>query len=385
MAFILFGIVGAGVAAFQAPAEWRDAASQQVQRWIAMLPRPEAPGPELSDAQKVLLWGGSAAEACEALGTEARLGKATPEQQLDYQNAMIYASGKPIRRLAVVAPADLKLAEALVKWQRLSWEDSNREGRLTVVTLESVQDDWRAALRRSMSTKNFREDQPADALLIFPPTQRPVGWGDWLAGGPTVYLAGAKDPADPGSVQTLSLPATDFAELFQQLELGKALWLAKQVKAPSSLKSQDFQGPESLLPLLKADSKTLLVVDPDQLKQIESGSKLVGLRLLVLAPGGSLPQPPANLPAGIKLYALAQATQFSADPAVAALFSEGGPVQSEIYDTLGWVGTSLNRGARDHGLSWRSDRSGEFLPARWSLLEARGGRWYWLREAGGSR
>jgi len=375
--------VGLGVGATQAPASWRSAAGDQFSRLLGQLQflMPSA-APPLSDAEKLLLQGGPVAAAVEELGKEVRNGKATPEQLLTYQNGLVYGSGRPIRRLSVVAPASQKVAATLAAWQRSNWNVSNREGTLLVISLESVENDWAGAVRRAQSVDRFREGRPADAVLVYPPAQRPNGWANWFDKSPPLYWVGARDQSDPASAKSLPVAEINYTEVLHQLQLSDEIWLAKEPPAPSGAKHENFGSPEALAKLLKQNPKPLLVVSPDQLKAAESWPKISGARVLTIAPAGGLsPQPPA-LPAGYRLYALSQATPYTADPIVADFFATP-DLNAPMFDSLGWVGSHMLGETRQTGLTWHSDRNGEWEPARFALLEARNGQWCWLREGGG--
>lgn len=377
--FLLATLGAGGIAAFKAPPEWRTRATEQVQQWLAQLPQPAVAPSPLSDGERVLLRGGSAAEACEALGAEVRAGKATPRQQVLYQNALAYASGRPLRRLVLVAAEQEKLWETVAFWQRLSWEVPNQDGALTVVAVEAVKEDWRQALRRSRSDQLFREGARAEALVVMPPETRPPGWKDWFQDSPPLYWVGPRVSGDPEKVKTLEFPPAQVGEVVDSLELGSILWLSKKFPASSKSTTKDYQGVETLVKLVKENAKAWLVVDSEQLESIDPATPLQGLKVLVLAPGGSLPSGP--LPVG-QLMALTQATAFSSDPSVAAFQQNREGLHAPLFDSLGWAASQLNQGGREQGLSWRSQRSGEVLSARWQLMEARQGGWHWVREVG---
>ncbi|MBS2033511.1 serine/threonine protein kinase [bacterium] len=375
--------VGLGVGATQAPASWRNAAGEQFNKLMGQLQflMPSS-APPLSDAERSLLQGGPIPAAVEELGRQVREGKATPEQQLAYQNGLVYGSGRPIKRLAVIAPADQKVAATLVAWQRFNWNESTREGTLLVISLENVSTDWAGAVRRAGGTQAFREGKPADALLVFPPGQRPNGWADWFEKGPPLYWVGPVLKSDPAGAKALTLAEPNYSELFRQLDLGESIWLAKAPPAPTGSKQESFGGPDSVAGLLKQNPKPLLVVDAEQLKSVENWPKINGARLLTISAPGALPSQPPNLPQGYKLYALTQACPYAADPTVAAYF-QNPDLNGLMFDCLAWVGSSLLGETRQTGLSWHSDRNGNLEPARFSLLEARNGQWAWLREGGG--
>lgn len=375
--------VGLGVGATQAPASWRNAAGDQLSRLMGQLQflLPSA-APPLSDAEKLLLQGGSVAAAVEELGKEVRSGKASPEQVLTYQNGLVYGSGRPIRRLSVIAPASQKVAVTLAAWQRSNWNVSNREGTLLVISLESVEKDWAGAVRRAQGGDRFRDGRPADAMLVFPPRERPNGWAGWFDKSPPLYWVGARETSDPSSAKSLPLAPVNYAEVLRQLQLSDEIWLAKDPPAPSGSKQENFAGPDALAKLLKQNPKPLLVVSPDQLKAMESWPKINGARVLTIAPAGGLSAQPPSLPAGYRLYGLSQATPYAADPIVADFFATP-DLNAPMFDSLGWVGSHMLGETRQTGLTWHSDRNGEWEPARFALLEARNGQWCWLREGGG--
>lgn len=373
----LLMVVGAGVGVASAPPQWRDAAGEQLQNLLAQLHLPAA-APPVSDAQKVVLGGGPLPVAVEALGVDVLAGKATPEQVLDYQNALAYASGRPLRRLAVVAPKDLKAAAALVAWQRISWEETYREGAMVVISLESVEADWRGALRRALGEGLFREQKKADALLVFPPSTRPAGWESWFEEAPTLYWGGPTEKGDPQSAQVLPEVSLS-SDLLKSLQLGPVVWLARETRPPAGLSATELGSGESLARLLKSNVKSLLVVDAEQLKGLNEWPKVGGLKLLTSYRPGQLPSSPPGLPAGFHLYALSQATPYSSDPAVPCFFGEPG-LNAQVYDHASWAGTTLLGGARQTGLSWHTDRNVKVEPARWNLLEARNQHWCWVRE-----
>ncbi|MFN8606255.1 MAG: protein kinase [Vulcanimicrobiota bacterium] len=375
--------IGLGVGAAQAPPGWRNAAGEQFGKLLGQL-QFLMPGsaPPLSEAERSLLMGGPIPAAVEELGRKVRDGKATPEEQLTYQNGLVYGSGRPIKRLAVIAPADQKVAATLAAWQRFNWNESTREGTLLVISLESVQTDWAGAVRRAAANQRFREGHGADALLVFPPDQRPNGWADWFEHSPPLYWVGHPQKSDPAGAKSLNLAEPNYGELLRQLELGDAIWLAKQPAAPGGFKQESFGGAESMAALLKQNPKSLLVVDADQLKTVANWPKFSGARLLTVVAPAALPEQPPGLPAGCKLYAITQACPYAADPTVAAFFQTP-DLNAPMFDHLAWVGSSLLGETRQTGLSWHSDRNGELEPARYSLLEARNGQWAWLREGGG--
>jgi serine/threonine protein kinase len=376
--------LGLGVGALKAPPAWRDAAGEQLNRLMAqmqwLLP---TSAPPLPDAEKVLLEGGSVTAAAEALGQEVRQGKGTPEQVLTYQNALVYASGRPLQRLAVVAPAHLKVASTLAAWQRTHWNEANRDGKMLVISLENVDQDWAGAVRRSASTKLFREGQLADAVLIYPPLQRPSGWASWFDKSPPLYWVGPRQDSDPKLAQELPTLQPNYADWLEGMQLGDSVWLAKDPPPPSSIKGQEFPGPEGVARLLKQNPRPLLIVDPEQIKGLDGWPKVGGTRLLMIAGPGALPAEPPTVPSGYYLYAASQSTPFSADPTVARFFQMGSDRSAPLYDSLGWVGGKLLGESRQTGLTWHSDRNGDIEEARWNLLESRNGHWCWLREGGG--
>ncbi|MBX3167938.1 MAG: serine/threonine protein kinase [Candidatus Eremiobacteraeota bacterium] len=376
--------VGLGVGATQAPANWRTAAGEQFNRLLGQLQfLIPSSAPPLSDAEKSLLLGGPVPAAAEELGRPVRDGKATPEEVLAYQNALVYGSGRPIRRLSVIAPADQKVAATLAAWQRSNWNEASREGTLLVISLENVESDWAGAVRRAMGRERFREGRPADGLLVYPPAQRPNGWAGWFDKSPPLFWVGARAKADPVAAKTLPVPETNYAELLHQMQLSEPIWLAKEPPAPSGSKQESFGGPDTIVKLLKQNPKPLLVVDAEQLKTVENWPKINGGRLLTIVPAGALSeQPPSGIPAGYRLYALSQATPYAADPTVADFFQT--PDRNALmFDALSRVGSHMLGETRQTGLTWHSDRNGELEPARFSLLEARNGQWVWLREGGG--
>jgi serine/threonine protein kinase len=375
--------VGLGVGATQAPASWRSAAGEQFNKLLGQLQflMPSS-APPLSDAERSLLMGGPVPAAVEELGKQVREGKATPEQQLTYQNGLVYGSGRPLKRLAVIAPADQKVAATLAAWQRSNWNESTREGTLLVISLENVESDWAGAVRRAGGGERFRDGRPAEAVLVFPPAQRPNGWSDWFDKSPPLYWVGSPQKGDPPGAKSLNLAEPNYSELFQQMGLSDAIWLAKQPAPPSGTRHEHFGGPETVGTLLKQHPKPLLVVDAEQMKGIENWPKINGARVLTVAPAGALAPQPPNLPAGYKFYALTQAGPFATDPTVAA-FYQTPDLNAPMFDSLAWVGSALLGETRQTGLSWHSDRNGELEPARFSLLEARAGQWVWVREGGG--
>ena len=375
--------IGLGVGASKAPPEWRDAASEQFHILMAQLQLlAPSSGPQRSEAEQVLLQGGSIPEAVEALGGEVRQGKATPEQQLAYQNGLVYASGRPLQRLSVVAPADLKVAATLASWQRWNWNESNRDGKLLVVSLENVDKDWAGALRRGSSGGAFREGKLPDAMLVFPPDQRPAGWANWFTKTPPVYWVGSRQAGDPKTVKVLPTSEINYANWLTQMQLGESCWLAKNPPAPTAVKKEDFSGPEVLTRILKENPRPLLIVDQEQLEGMHSWPKVSGMRLLTFSPVGSLPEPPKTLPGGCKLYTVARATPYSTDPTVSQFFQQGANLNAPLFDTLSWAGSQLLGENRQTGLSWHSRSDGEIEPAHWTLLEARQGHWCWLKEEG---
>ena len=375
--------VGLGVGATQAPASWRNAAGEQFNKLMGQLQfLIPSSAPPLSDAEKSLLLGGPVPAAAEELGRPVRDGKATPEQVLAYQNALVYGSGRAIRRLSVIAPADQKVAATLAAWQRSNWNEASREGTLLVISLENVESDWAGATRRALGKERFREGRPADAVLVYPPAQRPNGWAGWFEESPPLFWVGARDKNDPTSAKTLPALETNYSELLHQMQLTDEIWLAKDPPAPSGSKHENFGGPDTVVKLLKQNPKPLLVVDGEQLKTVENWPKITGARLLTIAPAGGLSAQPPAVPAGYRLYALSQATPYAADPTVAAFFQTP-EMNAAMFDALARVGSHMLGETRQTGLTWHSDRNGELEPARFSLLEARNGQWVWLREGGG--
>lgn len=375
--------VGLGVAATQAPPSWRSAAGEQFSKLMGQLQfLVPSSAPPLSDAEKSLLLGGPVPAAAEELGRAVRDGKGTPEQVLAYQNALVYGSGRPIRRLSVIAPADQKVAATLAAWQRSNWNEASREGTLLVIALENVETDWAGAVRRALGSEHFREGRPADAVLVYPPAQRPNGWSGWFAKSPPLYWVGDRDKNDPTTAKTLPAQESNYVELLHQLQLSEEIWLAKEPPPPSGTKHETFGGPDTIARLLKQSPKPLLVVDAEQLKSLDNWPKISGGRLLTIVPAGTLsPQPPA-VPGGYRLYALSQATPFAADPTVADFFQTP-DLNAPMFDALARVGSHMLGETRQTGLTWHSDRNGELEPARFSLLEARNGQWVWVREGGG--
>lgn len=375
--------VGLGVGATQAPASWRSAAGDQFNKLMGQLQfLIPSSAPPLSDAEKSLLLGGPVPAAAEELGRPVREGKATPEQLLAYQNALVYGSGRPIRRLSVIAPADQKVAATLAAWQRSNWNEASREGTLLVIALESVESDWAGATRRALGSERFREGRPADAVLVYPPTQRPNGWAGWFEKSPPLFWVGVRDKSDPPAAKTLPASETNYSDLLRQMQLSDEIWLAKDPPAPSGSKHETFGGPETIVKLLKQNPKPLLVVDADQLKTLDNWPKISGGRLLTIASAGALSAQPPAVPAGYRLYALSQATPFAADPTVADFFQTP-DLNAPMFDALARVGSHMLGETRQTGLTWHSDRNGELEPARFSLLEARNGQWVWVREGGG--
>ncbi|MBN9415682.1 MAG: serine/threonine protein kinase [Candidatus Eremiobacteraeota bacterium] len=375
--------IGLGVGATQAPASWRTAAGEQFNKLMGQLQfLVPSSAPPISDAEKSLLLGGPVPAAAEELGRPVRDGKATPEQRLAYQNALVYGSGRPIRRLAVIAPADQQVAATLAAWQSSNWNEASREGTLLVISLEIVESDWAGAVRRALGSERFREGRPADALLVYPPAQRPNGWAGWFDKSPPLYWVGARDKSDPAAAKTLPAQDTNYSDVLRQVQLSDEIWLSKNPPAPSGSKHEAFAGPDTMARLLKQNPKPLLVVDADQLKTMESWPKINGGRLLTIAPGGGLSAQPPAVPAGYHLYALSQASPYAADPTVADFFQTPDR-NAPMFDALAWVGSHLLGETRQTGLSWHSDRNGELEPARFSLLEARNGQWVWLRDGGG--
>lgn len=375
--------VGLGVGATQAPASWRNAAGEQFNKLMGQLQflMPSS-APPLSEAERSLLMGGPVPAAVEELGKAVREGKATPEQELIYQNGLVYGSGRPVKRLSVIAPADQKVAASLAAWQRSNWNESTREGTLLVISLENVESDWAGAVRRAGRGERFRDGRPAEAVLVFPPSQRPNGWSGWFDKSPPLYWVGTPQKSDPAGAKSLNLAEPNYGELLQQMGLSDAIWLAKHPVAPAGSKHENFGGPETVANLLKQNPKPLLVVDAEQLKSLENWPKINGARVMTVAAPGELASQPPNLPVGYKFYALTQAGPFAADPTVAAFFQTP-DLNAPMFDSLAWVGSALLGETRQTGLSWHSDRNGELEPARFSLLEARGGQWVWLREGGG--
>lgn len=375
--------VAVGVGATQAPASWRTAAGEQFNRLMGQLQfLIPSSAPPVSDAEKSLLLGGPVPAAAEELGRPVRDGKATAEQVLAYQNALVYGSGRPIRRLSVIAPADQKVAATLAAWQRSNWNEASREGTLLVISLENVESDWAGAVRRAMGTDRFREAHPADALLVYPPAQRPNGWAGWFDKSPPLYWVGTRENSDPAAAKTLPAQDTNYTEVLHQMQLSDEIWLAKEPPAPSGSKHESFGGPDTIVKLLKQNPKPLLVVDAEQLKTVGNWPKINGGRLLTIAPGGALSAQPPAVPAGYRLFALSQATPYASDPTVADFFQMADG-NAAMFDALARVGSHMLGEIRQTGLTWHSDRNGELEPARFSLLEARNGQWVWLREGGG--
>ena len=375
--------VGVAVGATQAPASWRTAAGEQFHKLMGQLQfLVPSSAPPITDAEKSLLLGGPVAAAAEELGRPVREGKATPEQTLADQNALVSGSGRPIRRLSVIAPADQKVAATLAAWQSSNWNEASREGTLLVISLENVESDWAGAVRRALGTEHFREGRPADAVLVYPPAQRPNGWAGWFDKSPPLYWVGARDAADPAAAKTLPAQETNYTELLRQLQLTDGIWLAKNPPAPSGSKHEAFGGPDTVAKLLKQNPKPLLVVDAEQLKTVENWPKISGGRLLTIVPGGDLSAQPPAVPAGYHLYALSQASPYTADPTVSDFF-QAPERNAPMFDAMARVGSHMLGETRQTGLSWHSDRNGELEPARFSLLEARNGQWVWLREGGG--
>ncbi len=375
--------VGVAVGATQAPASWRTAAGEQFNRLMGQLQfLVPTSAPPISDAEKSLLLGGPVPAAAEELGRSVREGKATAEEVLAYQNALVYGSGRPLRRLAVIAPLDQKVASTLAAWQRSNWNEASREGTLLVISLENVESDWAGSVRRALGSERFREGRPADALLVYPPAQRPNGWAGWFEKSPPLFWVGARTKEDPAAAKTLPAQEIKYADLLQQVGLTDAIWLAKEPPAPTGSKRETFGGPDTIVKLVKQNPKPLLVVDADQLKTLESWPKIQGGRLLTIPPVGSLPAQPPKVPGGYQLYALSQATPYAADPTVSDFFGlpDG---NAPMFDALARVGSDMLGETRQTGLTWHSDRNGELEPARFSLLEARNGQWVWLREGGG--
>jgi serine/threonine protein kinase len=380
-ALALLMFFGAIAAVVRAPAEWRNRVWQQLSSMVAALPLPGGSKTALSDGEKVLLFGGPLPVAVEELGKEVRAGKATPEQRLTYQNALAYASGKPVKLLSVLTPADYEVGENLARWQRLSWDRTDREGTLLVIAWQKVEaKDWRAAVRRSLSGEQFREGKKPSALLVVPPASRPSGWAGWFEKAPAVYWGGAVESGDPAGVKKLELPAPDYARVLRALEFPEVLWLAKSLRAPGSIKAEEFPGPEGIAKLLKLKAKPLLVIDPAQLQGLSSWPKVEGVRLLTVYAAGTLPAKAPQVPAGFRFFALTQGSPFHPEPQVARYFDDP-DAHPEVYDHLAWAGSDLLGLTRQQGLSWRTDRNGALSPGPWTLLEARNTDWHWVRDA----
>ncbi len=380
--FLIFSLVALTVGALKAPPQWRDAAWQQVQTWLSGLQFPaKSSAPQLSDAQKVVLWGGPIGLAAEELGKEARLGKATAEQALDYQNALAYASGRPLRPVVVVAPAEMRLAETLAFWQRQSWEDTGREGALTVLALIPVKDNWRSALKQATSGECLRQGVKAQAVLVVPPKERPPGWSSWFKEVPQLYWGGPRSEQDPPQARNLEVEAPDRALLLRNAGLGTPTWMAKEPPAPSGVSAADFPSAEGLARLLKSGEgeRRLLVVDRGQLEVMVGWPKLNGVDLITFLEPEQVRGAPPKAPAGARLYALSSGHPFCEYPVVRAYFSQSDLV-TPVYDRLGWVVLRPDEDGPRTGLSWRSDRSGNLLQPHWSLLEARNGSWCWVKE-----
>lgn len=380
-ALALLMFFGAIAAVARAPAEWRARVWQQLSSIVASLPLPGAQKSTLSDGEKVLLFGGPLPVAVEELGKEVRAGKATPEQRLAYQNALAYASGKPVKLLSVLTPAEFEVGENLVRWQRLSWDRTDRDGTLLVIAWQKVEPkDWRGAVRRSLSGEQFREQKKPSGLLVVPPATRPSGWSGWFDKAPAVYWGGSVEAGDPAGVKKLDLPAPDYARVLRALEMPEVLWLAKTLRAPGSIKAEEFPGPEGIAKLLKLKAKPVLVIDPAQLQSLSSWPKVEGVRLLTVYAPGTLPAKAPQVPTGFRLFALTQASPFHPEPQVARYFDRP-DAHPEVYDYLAWAGSDLLGLTRQQGLSWRTDRNGALSAGRWSLLEARSTEWHWVRDA----
>jgi len=381
---LLFALVAValGVTALKAPPAWKDAAGEQLRRLMSQLQwLMPVPAPARSEAEQVLLAGGPIMPAAEALGQVVRQGKASPEQILTYQNALVYASGRPFQRMAVIAPASRKVAETLVAWQRSSWNESNRDGKLLVVSLENVDKDWSGAIRRATSGELFRDRKLPETMLVFPPESRPAGWNLWFEGAPPLYWVGESNKQDPPSAKVLPTLHPAYSDWLTQAQLGDCVWLARRPAAPASIKSEPYSV-EGVARLLKQNPRPTLVVDEEQLKGLEGWPKVPGTRLLTIYDPGSLPPQPPPLPAGYKLQALTQASVFAQDSTVGAFFLGGTPLNAAFFDSLSWAGSQLLGETRQTGLSWHTNRNGEVEPAHWQVLEARQGNWVFLKEGG---
>lgn len=378
LALMLVG--GTAVAAVKAPAELRNQAWTQLKALVLQFVPGQA-GPSLSDGEKVLLFGGPLSMAAEELGKVVREGKATPAQQLTYQNALVYGSGRPVKRLAVLAPAELPALEGAALWQRLSWEENNREGSLLVLTWQPVEneDGWRRALARAASGQLFREGKKPDALLVFPPANRPPGWKGWFESTPPLYWGAPVGPEDPKGAHPLEVGGEPhYSELLKNLGLGNVLWVAHAPKAPTGVPSGSVPDGEAAARILK-QKKAVVIIDPSQVEGLKNWPKMEGVRLVCLYPAGTLPLKPPEVPPGLQFSAVTQGSQFHSNDKVARFFQfeVGAP---DAYDHLSWAGSSVLGLVRQTGLSWHSDRSGALSHARWSLLDSRGGRWYWVKD-----
>ena len=380
--FLGLALLGIGVGAAKAPPRWRDAASQQVQIWVSQLKSLGGPPKSsLSDAQKVMLWGGPIGLAAEELGREVRQGKANASQALDYQNSLAYASGRPVRAVVVIAPAELKLAETLAFWQRQSWEDTGREGALAVVALVEVTDNWIGAIKQATSGEHLRQGTHAQAIVVVPPEKRPPGWSGWFKDTPNLYWVDAKGAEDPPQARALEVAPPDFALLLKNAGLGSPAWLAKKPPVPTGMSATEFPSAEGLERLVKSGGarKTVLVVDLPQLEAMASWPKLSGVDLIVFLDPEQVRNAPPKAPEGARLFALTSGHPFCEYPVVRAYFTRDDLV-TPVYDRLSWVLLRPDEDGPRTGLSWRSDRSGNLLQPHWSLLEAHSSGWTWVKE-----